>query len=89
MVSEQEWRRITLKLDTLVLEHQYLSLEAKKSGNQRDYEYHLGFTMGAQKALLLVMGYTVCKGCNTAYPTDQLQEIDGKLTCVGCAYYGQ
>jgi len=88
MVSEQEWKRITLELDTLVLEHQYLSLEAKKRGNPKDYNYHLGFVMGAQKSLFLVMGYSVCKGCNTAYPSDQLQEIDGELTCVACSYYG-
>ncbi len=77
------------EIDTLVLDHQYLSLEAKKSSNPRDYNYHLGFAMGAQKALFLVMGYSVCKHCSTACPSDEFKEVDGEMICVRCAYYGQ
>jgi hypothetical protein len=88
MVSEKELNHIMLEIDTLVLEHQYLSLEAKKSDNPKDYNYHLGFAMGAQKALFFLMGYSVCEDCNSAYPSDQLQGIDGRLICAHCAYYG-
>ncbi len=87
-MSEKELNRIALNIDALVTEHQVLSREAKKSGNPRDYNYHLGFAMGAQKALFMVTGYSVCEDCNTAYPSDRLQNIDGRLICVACSYFG-
>ena len=31
---------------------------------------------------------TVCESCNTEYPAEILQKVDGRLICAACSYYG-
>ena len=89
MESDKERNRIALEIDALVIEHCELSREASRNGNQKDYDFHLGFALGAQKALFIVMGYAVCEECNTAYPSDRVQNKDGKLICILCSFSSQ
>ena len=89
MESDKERNRIALEIDALVIEHHELSREASRNGNQKDYDYHLGFALGAQKALFIVMGYSVCEECNTASPSDEVKNKDGRLICIRCSFFGQ